>query len=91
MAEDPNLFPVFHELLSNEGTDLFLAKAGDVLQLNKTIAVRQLKLAALELGWVILGFVDNSPQGRSVTLNPSQETLITPDEQDYLIIIGQQK
>ncbi|MCR5324547.1 MAG: hypothetical protein K6E85_14920 [Lachnospiraceae bacterium] len=91
MAEDPNLFPVFHELLSNEGTDLFLAKAGDVLQLSKTIAVRQLKLAALELGWVILGFVDNSPQGRSVTLNPSQETLITPDEQDYLIIIGQQK
>ena len=91
MAEDPKLFPVFHEILSNEGADLFLAQAGDVLPPHKEVSVRQLKLAALDKGWSLLGFVDNSPSGRIVTLNPSQESLITLDEQDYLIVIGQQK
>ena len=90
MAEDPTLYPVFHELLSNEGIDLFLVKAEEVLQLNKTVSVRELKMAALDRGWVVLGFVDNSPTGRQVTLNPAQDNMITPDERDYLIVIGDQ-
>ena len=90
MAEDPKLYPVFHEILSNEGTDLFLIKAGEVLELNKTFSVRQLKDIALTRGMVVLGFVDNSPTGRSVTLNPPLDVNITPDTKDYLIVIGEQ-
>ncbi len=90
MAEDPKLYPVFHEILSNEGTDLFLIKAGEVLELNKAYSVRQLKDIALARGMVVLGFVDNDPAGRSVTLNPPLESSITPDERDYLIVIGEQ-
>ncbi len=90
MAEDPMLYPVFHELLSNDGTDLFLVKAADVLQPGETFSIRELKMGALEMGWVILGFVDNRPDGRSVNLNLSPESTITPDEKDYLIMIGQE-
>ncbi|MBP5332418.1 MAG: hypothetical protein J6Y89_11270 [Lachnospiraceae bacterium] len=91
MAEDPLLYPVFHEILCNEGKDLFLVSAGDILELGKQLSVRELKNTVLNMGLVLLGFVDNSPEGRSVSLNPSPDSILTPDERDYLIVIGDQK
>ena len=39
---------------------------------------------------VVLGFVDNDPTGRRVTLNPPLDGNITPDGKDFLSVIGEQ-
>ena len=89
-AESPELYPLLKELLSKDGRDLFLMKAGQILPLNKTCRVSEIRQAVLDKGCALLGFVDNEKNTRTVSLNPPLSGTLTPGEDDYLILIGDQ-
>ena len=84
LAENPELVGVFHEILSNEGNELYLKNA-DTAGLTGTHSVRALRRAAIEGGYVLLGYV--APDKRSTfLLDPAEEVSLTPEED--LIVIG---
>ncbi len=86
IAEDPDLFVVFEELLSNEGSELYLKKAGPLSCAGRhtTAELRQLALAR---GYILLGW--RGAGGPSVYDPPLGET-IELKEDDSLIVIGQE-
>ena len=75
---------MFHEILSNEGNELYLKNAGTA-GLTGTHSVRALRRAALEGGYVLLGYVDPD-KGSIFLLSPEEEVSLTPEED--LIVIG---
>ena len=85
MAESPELFSVFGELLSNEGNELYLKKAGRLgCSGEKTVA--EIRRTALAQGYIVIGCKD--VRNRS-SFNPRLGDVIRLREDDSLIVIGQ--
>ena len=61
LAENPGMIDVFHEILSNEGNEIYLKNAG-LLGLHGTFTVRDLRRIMLRQGYVLLGLLDADRQ-----------------------------
>lgn len=85
MSENPDLIPLFSELLSNQGEEILLAKAKH-LRLAGTYSIAQLRMTALSYDYTFIGYVDNYSD---YIFNPPLEETITLDGDDYLILIGE--
>ncbi len=85
LAESPELFSVFREILSNEGNELYLKKAKE-LGVSGTVTVRELRRRVLNRGYILLGCMDE--EGSRFNLPLEQE--ITLAEDDELIVLGEE-
>ena len=85
LAENPELFDVFREILSNEGNELYL-KPAEAVGVCGTFSIRELRRRALQLGYILLGLVD---AGKHSRYNLPLEEKVTLSEEDELIVLGE--
>lgn len=85
LAESPELIGVFRELLSNEGTELYLKHIGGA-EAGLRCTVREMRSALLDQGYIFLGYVNE--QFESV-FNPPLTAELTLTEADRLIVLGE--
>ena len=85
LAENPELYGVFREILSNAGNEIYIKNAGQ-LHLTGRHTVRALRRRMLERGYVLLGWLDESG---SSAFNPPLDAELTLAEGDGLIVIGE--
>jgi len=86
LAENPELKEVFRELLSNEGSELYLKNVGKTFRPG-TYSVERLRGTLLDAGYVFLGFVNAEFES---TFNPPLRAELTLTESDSLIVLGEQ-
>ena len=84
LAESPELLGVFRELLSNEGSELFLKSAAQ-LGLTGTHTAAQLRAIAGAERYVLLGFI----RGGESVFNPPLSMETTLADSDMLIVLGE--
>jgi hypothetical protein len=85
LAENPELYDVFQEILSNEGNELYLKNAGR-LGLTGKYTIRELRLSVLRQGYIFLGILDEEKNSH-YTLSLKEE--VTLSEEDHLIVLGE--
>ena len=85
LAENPELYGVFKEILSNAGNEIYIKNAGQ-LRLTGRHTVRALRRRMLGRGYVLLGRLDESG---SSAFNPPLDAELTLAEEDGLIVIGE--
>ena len=86
LSENPELLTVFREILSNEGSELYLKNAGKS-HLTGTYSVRDLRRILLGQGYIFLGHL--TPDKTSHFNLPLDEVL-TLGKEDYFIVLGEQ-
>lgn len=84
LAESPELIGVFRELLSNEGTELYLKRieGGGTVR----CTVRDLRCALLNRGYVFLGYVNEAFES---FFNPPLNAVLELGPADRLIVLGE--
>ena len=85
LSENPELIDVFKEILSNEGNEIYLKKNKRV-QMEGTYTVRELRLALLKQGYILLGDMDSEKHS---TFNRALDDKVTLSEEDKLIVLGE--
>ena len=85
LAESPELFDVFRELLSNNGNELYLKPAA-ALGLPGVHSVRDLRRRALRMGYILLGCRDEESGSR---FNLPLEAELMLRDTDEIIVLGE--
>ena len=86
LAENPELLHVFRELLSNEGSELYLKNA-EKCGLTGVYTVRELRRLLLKNGYIMLGYLDRDKISR---FNLPLDEVLDLGEEDYLIVLGEE-
>lgn len=86
LAENPELLHVFRELLSNEGSELYLKNA-EKCGLTGVYMVRELRRLLLKNGYIMLGYLDREKISR---FNLPLDEVLDLGEEDYLIVLGEE-
>ena len=90
VTENPMLYGVFQELLSNVGNELYL-KTVSCLDLEEGESiVSDVRMKALSHGYLLLGFVKRNRRERTFFLNPPLQMSVNLRPEDHLIVIGRQ-
>ena len=87
LAENPLLSRIFTELLSNEGNELYLKRAGQ-LGIRGTWTGAGLRALCLDRGYVFLGCHVRQGGTRRNLFNPELDREITLEEADKVIVLG---
>ena len=83
LAESPELNSVFHELLSNEGNELYLKRV-DLMGLVGRHDIRSLRRILLSRGFILMGLLDSNKKSRYNL--PLDESVLLAEE-DSLIVL----
>ncbi len=86
LAESPELTGAFRELLSNEGSELYLKKAG-AIRCDGERTIAEIRKIALAQGYVTLGYMKG--ETFACTFNPPLNEAITLDPEDSVIVLGE--
>ena len=85
LAENPELIDVFREILSNEGNEIYIKRAGNLNLVGK-YKVRELRRILLNQGYILLGRMNDEAISQ---YNPSLREEILLTENDSLIVLGE--
>ena len=85
LAESPRLIGAFREILSNEGNELYMKRAGN-LNCAGTYKVSELRQILLRQGYIFLGYMSGSSVYR---FNPPLNESVTIRPGDSLIVFGE--
>ncbi len=86
LAESPELYTVFRELLSNEGNEIYLKNAAN-MRCAGTYTVAELRLRTLIQNYIFIGYRKKEDE-RSI-FNPALDEEITLTADDSIIVIGE--
>ena len=86
LAESPELADVFSEILSNEGNELYLKKAGD-LSCSGERTVSELRTITMLQNYIFLGYMKSETM--TSVFNPPLKEVITLTENDSVIVLGE--
>lgn len=86
ISHNRRLVPVFRELLSNEGSELYLKDAALFVQTGTPVSTATLIAAAQRRGCVFLGYMSGEA-GAGAQLNPPAEHMFTPKPGDRLVVL----
>lgn len=89
LAETPELYSVFKELLSNDGNELCLKPAA-FFGCAGTYSVAELRRAALKHGYCLIGYQPAGAGDNRLYLNPSLTETLSLVPGDNLVVIGEQ-
>lgn len=90
LVENPLLYGVFYELLSNVGNEIYLKTAASLGcdRVERTIA--EMRMKALSRGYLLLGYIGEGSKSCAVHLNPPLEERVILSPEERLIVIGEQ-
>ncbi len=86
LSESPELQGAFREILSNEGSEIYLKSAAR-LGIEGRLTVRSLRRLVSEHGYVLLGYMDKDLES---FFNPPLDRELTADEGLTLIVLGEE-
>lgn len=87
LAEEPRLYGVFKELLSNEGNELFIRSAAE-LGCTGTLSLARLRRLVMEEGYLLLGWL---PAGeKEIRFDMGLEEELTLTGADRLVVLGEE-
>ncbi len=86
LAQSPELTGAFRELLSNEGSELYLKKAG-ALRCDGERTVAEIRKIALAREYVVLGYMKGDTF--ACTFNPPLNDRVVLDPEDSVIVLGE--
>ncbi len=90
LTKTPMLYPVFQELLSNSGNELYLRSAKAFGCAAKEYTVQELRLAAFSRGYILVGYLKVRGNSRAILLNPPLEDSVVLAPNDSLVVLGKQ-
>lgn len=90
LTENPMLYGVFQELLSNVGNELYLKTAAALGCEESKKTVAEFRMGALSRGYLLLGYIKQEGKKREVCLNPPLGKTVILRPEDQLIVIGRQ-
>ena len=85
LAENPELYGVFKEILSNAGNEIYIKNAAQ-MRLTGRHTVRALRRRLLERGYILLGWLDEGGESR---FNPPLDAALELTPADGLIVLGE--
>ena len=85
LAENPELYGVFKEILSNAGNEIYIKNAAQ-MRLTGRHTVRALRRRLLERGYILLGWLDEGGESR---FNPPLDAALELTQGDGLIVLGE--
>lgn len=85
LAENPELYGVFKEILSNAGNEIYIKNAAQ-MRLTGRHTVRALRRRLLERGYILLGWLDEGGESR---FNPPLDGALELTQGDGLIVLGE--
>ena len=83
LAESPELNSVFHELLSNEGNELYLKRV-DLMGLVGRHDIRSLRHILLNCGFILIGLLDSNKKSRYNL--PLDESVLLREEDNLIVL-----
>ena len=83
LAESPELNSVFHELLSNEGNELYLKRV-DLMGLVGRHDIRSLRRILLSRGFILMGLLDSNKKSRYNL--PLDESVLLAEEDNLIVL-----
>ena len=83
LAESPELNSVFHELLSNEGNELYLKRV-DLMGLVGRHDIRSLRHILLNRGFILIGLLDSNKKSRYNL--PLDESVLLMEEDNLIVL-----
>ena len=86
LAESPELFDVFREILSNAGSELYLKQAKE-FGLDGTYSIREIRRVVLRYGYLLLGLMGTDKHSR---YNLPLEEMIELAADDEIIVLGEE-
>ncbi len=90
IAENPALFPIFRELLSNQGNELYLVPARTLTRSKEVLRHADLRARAAQRDAIYLGYACyDETAGLNVVLNPPLTETITLHRQDGIILLAE--
>ncbi len=86
ISENPEIYPVLEELVSEQGQEFYLRRANAYLAADKAYSFRHFIEAGLQKKQLVVGY---KKHGEAIVLNPSKDTVVTFGPQDRLIILAE--
>ena len=83
LAENPELNSVFHELLSNEGNELYLKRV-DLMGLVGRYDIRTLRHILLDCGFILIGILDSNKNSHYNL--PLDESILLSEEDNFIVL-----
>ena len=93
-AEDKYIAPVYADLLSPQGSELYLKPAREYVDLGRPVTFYDIVETALRRGEVAIGYrrqsqAYNADQSYGVTLNPTKSQPITFEPGDRIVVLAE--
>ncbi|MEY4019794.1 MAG: hypothetical protein RLZZ590_1094 [Actinomycetota bacterium] len=86
VSENPSLLGIFENLFDPQKPNLGLVSVTDFCQPDRPIAVADLAVAAISVGYSLIGYFDSA--SGAVALNPKKSISLNPHQDDALVVIG---
>ena len=87
LSQNAILLPVFNELLSNEGNEVYIRNAAQ-LGCTGICTMEKLRKQALLNGYIILGFMDDDHPDTDIQFNLNLEDIMELTEKDRFVILA---
>ena len=85
LAESPELYSVFKEILSNEGNEVYLKRA-KLLHCDGKKSVTELRQICLALGYIFIGY--KKKEDKDISFNPPCDKQVELGHNDSIVVIG---
>ena len=89
LSESPELISVFMELLSNEGSELYIRRAGE-LHCTGTVTIRRIRQILFLQGCIFLGLLVEDGETQESRFNLPLEEVVELDERSKLIVLSRE-
>jgi len=88
ISENPDLMPLFDDLLDESGSELYMKSAAEYVELGVPVDSYVLTESAARKGEVYLGYRHIDKSNNNVVVNPLKDELIIFNEGDQIVVIA---
>lgn len=85
---DKHMVPVFHEILSNDGNEINLIKASDIIDCSRSYQSKELRKILMGYHSSFFGYIKNEEGILNTHLNPDSDENIALNDIDQIIIMN---
>lgn len=89
IAENPKILPLIHDLLDEDGSELYMKPVSDYVITGVPVDSYTLTESAARKGEIYIGYRQLDKRNSSVIVNPPKDEFITFGEHDQIVVIAE--
>lgn len=89
ISENPDLLPVFEELLDEEGSELYMKPVTDYIKNDRSVNLHELQRIAEKRNEIVIGYKQFTESSYNIILNPPRSRKIMFGQKDLLIVVSE--